>query len=143
MGKSAQLEEGRSEPTWWIHLSSARFVSKLKNDAGGVNIDLSKYGAVGSMSFMRNEPAIVNDPTFIRADRTFMNLVEQAPGFFVTLFLFCHLVDVRTGGYIALAYAIGRLFYYPLYNSPVLLLSVVTIPNYLECMAMLGAVVYK
>jgi hypothetical protein len=71
----------------------SRFLSNLKKEDGLVN--LSKYGQVGSMSFMRNEPAIVNNPEFIRADRTFLNLVEQAAPFFVSL--------VKTNALIVLA----------------------------------------
>jgi uncharacterized MAPEG superfamily protein len=78
----------------------------------------------------------------IRADRTFLNYVEQAPAFFSSLALFALTVDVRLAGYIALAYSAGRLLYAPFYNTPVLLLSCVTGPNYLEIAGMMITVLY-
>ena len=119
----------------------AAFLRKLKAEHGG-QVDLKPYGKQGSMSFMRNEPAIVNDPAFIRADRTFLNLVEQAPGLFVVLGLFAQVVSVRWAGYILIAYASGRFLYFPLYNKPALLLLLVTFPNYLEIIGMMGAIIY-
>ena len=95
------------------------------------------------MSFMRNEPNIVNDPKFIRADRTFLNIVEQAVPFFVSLGLFAAFYDVRIAGYLAIVYAASRVLYFPLYHSPALLLSLVTVPNYLIILGMTLTSVWK
>ena len=96
----------------------SKFISRLKKDNGG-KIDLSAYGAVGTMSFMRNQPEIVNDPAFIRADRTFLNYVEQAPALLTSLAMFSLVVDVRVAGYVAIAYSLGRLLYYPLVTNSI------------------------
>lgn len=92
---------------------------------------------------MRNHADIINDPEFIRADRTFLNIVEQAPMFFMSLFLFCAIIDPVLGGYIAIAYAVGRSLYFSTYHSPMLLLALITVPNYLEILYMIGAVAYR
>lgn len=95
------------------------------------------------MSFMRNEPAIVNDPEFIRADRSFLNVVEQAVPFFVSLALFVSFYDVKLGGYLAIAYSVSRLFYFSFYHSPKLLLGLVTVPNYFIIFGMTFASLWK
>jgi uncharacterized MAPEG superfamily protein len=121
----------------------AQFVSRLKKENGGVVVDLSKYGKAGSMSFMRNEPAIVNDPEFIRADRAFLNSVEQAAPFLASLALCALTASPWLAGVLGIAYALGRTLYYPLYHRPTLLLTLVTVPNYVEILVMLSASLYS
>ncbi len=119
------------------------FISKLKKENGGQPVDLRKFGDVGSMSFMRNEPSIVNDPEFIRADRTFANLVEQGVPFFVSLALFSLLYSPVAAGYLAIIYAVSRSLYYPFYNNSLLLITTVTAPNYLIILGMFITVLFK
>lgn len=115
----------------------AELLSKRKKEAGGANLDLNKYGKPGSMSFMRNDPEILEHPEFIRADRAFLNMVEQAPLLCISSFLCASLASPVFAGYMVLLYAAQRTLYYSLYHKPAYLLSIVTAPNYCECLAML------
>lgn len=119
------------------------FISKLKKDNGGVSVDLKQYGLVGSMSFMRNQPEIVNDPAFIRADRSFQNLIEQGIPFFVSFGLFSTLYNPGLGGYLGILYSLSRFLYFPLYNHPKLLLALCTVPGYLIIFGMTGTLFWK
>ncbi len=92
----------------------SQYIARLKKENGGVPVDLTKYGRPGSMSFMRNEPAIINDAEFIRADRAFLNTVEQAAPFLASLALFALTTSPRLAGLLGLAYTAGRFLYYPL-----------------------------
>ena len=107
------------------------FLSRLKKENGGEEVDLKAFGDPKSIAFMRNEPAINNDARFIRADRTFANQIEQAVVLFPSLLIFAVIVTPRIAGYMLLWYTGHRAAYFYLYNDLSKLVLFSTMPNYL------------
>ncbi len=117
-----------------------RVLKQLKEENGGEPV---KLPGIGTLGFMRNHPRILEDVDFIRADRTFVNQVEQAPLFLIGVALFVLLVDVRVGGQLALLYAVLRCFYFKCYDRPLLTIALVTGPNYIIAVGMTVSAVYR
>ena len=66
------------------------------------------------------------------AERTALNMLEQAPVFFVTMWLHCAYVDSAQAGYLGLAYVLARLFYqlfYSFYGTFTVLVEFSTQPS--------------
>lgn len=79
---------------------------------------------------------------YIRADRTLYNALEQAPFFLVSLAMYSVVVDVKSAGYLSIAYAVTRCFYFSLYERPGPLVTFVTGPGYLIAAFMTFASLY-
>jgi MAPEG family len=91
----------------------------------------------------RNDTRIAEHPDFIVADRTMLNMNEQMGVFLTSLWLYVLVVDADFGANLCFFYTACRLFYYPFYNKPLLLLPLVTFPNYFVTWYMAGAVALK
>lgn len=92
------------------------------------------YNGLGGQVFIKMTHKNFSVDAAKLAERTAINMLEQAPVFFVTLWLHCAYVNAAEAGYLGLAYVVIRIFYqltYSLYGTFTVLVEFTTQPAYI------------
>ena len=74
------------------------------------------YNGLGAQVWLKLDYGNFSSDAARIAERTALNMLEQAPVFFLTMWLHCTYVDAAQAGFLGLAYAVLRILYQLFYS---------------------------